>query len=89
MKAYRIYLHKAPIYCTDEKLAAVFAAFSRHDYEEVELIIDEFQDGWKHLISMTCGKHRMFLSSLKEAELFESISKYKIDDCYYSIVCEI
>lgn len=74
------------MYCTDEKLAAVFAAFSRHDYDEVELIIDEFQEGWKYLISMTCGKHRMFLSSLKEAELFESVSKYTIDDWYYSIV---
>lgn len=88
MKAYRIYLHKAPMYFTDEKLAAAIAAFSRRDYDEVELIIDDFQEGWKYLISMTCGKHRMFLSSLKEAELFESVSKYTIDDCIYSIVTE-
>lgn len=89
MKAYRIYLHNTPVYCTDENLAAAFAAFSRHDYDEVEVIIDDFQECSRYVISMTCGKHRLFLCSMKEAELFESVSKYNIDDWFHSTVREI
>lgn len=89
MKLYRIYLHQAPIYCTDVNLAATFAAFSRNDYEEVEVVADDFQEGCEHLISMTCGKHRLFLRGIKEAELFESVSKYNIDDYFHTTIREI